>query len=185
MYNILPADRRWPGSASTGMTVMPAWQSQSAGDKVGIRVWRPVQPGCPVEKAMDAPRAAFVGLVNRFYSKLSVVGISLEGRVAANDCIEIRGPNTRFRQVVRSMEIERQRATSAGAGDDIGVAVILPASEAIGSTGSTGRTSGLSLCNPPFTGLNLPIWSQLTLSGRPADYSPGGAGRQAIGGSDR
>jgi GTPase len=104
-------------------------QSAQPGEQVGVRVWNPVATGDGVEKAMDADRAILVGEVSHFYSNLSVVGIMLENSLSIGDRVEIRGPNNRFVQTVRSIEVNHQRRNRAGAGDSIGLAVILQATE--------------------------------------------------------
>jgi hypothetical protein len=100
-----------------------------AGEQVGINIGAAVKPGSVVRKAMNADRALYVGTVSRFYSNLSVIGVHLDDTLAPGDSIEVRGPETSFVQTVRSIEIDRRRVVVTHAGQDVGIAAVLPARE--------------------------------------------------------
>jgi hypothetical protein len=101
----------------------------AAGEQVGINVGAVVKPGSMVEKAINADRALYVGTVSHFYSHLSVISVHLNDSLAPGDRIEVRGPQTRFVQTVRSIEIDRRPVIATRAGQHIGLAAILPARE--------------------------------------------------------
>jgi putative protease len=66
-----------------------------------------------------------VGLVTHFFPKISVAGISiLEGRLAVGDTVFITGHTTDLRQVIESMQIEREPVTEAEAGQEVGIHVV-------------------------------------------------------------
>jgi hypothetical protein len=104
-------------------------EKAAAGEQVGINVGAAVKLGSMVRKAVNADRALYVGTVSHFYSNLSVISVHLEDPLAPGDRIEIRGPETRFVQTVRSIEIDRRPVTAARAGQHIGLATVLPARE--------------------------------------------------------
>ncbi len=64
-----------------------------------------------------------IGTVIKFFSKISVAAIRLEGSLAVGDKIHIQGHTTDYTQEVESMQIENQNVTNAGPGADIGVKV--------------------------------------------------------------
>jgi hypothetical protein len=99
------------------------------GEQVGINIGAAVKPGNVVRKAMNTDRALYVGTVDHFYSNLSVIGVLLDRPLAAGDSVEVRGPETSFVQTVRSIEIDRRRVLVADAGQDVGIAAVLPARE--------------------------------------------------------
>lgn len=66
-----------------------------------------------------------VGLVTHFFPRISVAGISiLEGRLAVGDTVYITGHTTDLRQVIESMQIEREPVAEAEAGQEVGVHVV-------------------------------------------------------------
>ncbi|HOX34375.1 MAG TPA: hypothetical protein P5217_07230 [Methanoregulaceae archaeon] len=64
-----------------------------------------------------------VGRVTHYYPKVGVAVVVLEDHLAFGDMIHIRGPYEDFHQTVSSMEIDHEKITAAGKGDDIGVKV--------------------------------------------------------------
>ncbi len=64
-----------------------------------------------------------VGKVTHYYPKAGVAVVVLEDHLAFGDMIHIRGQNDDFHQTVSSMEIDHEKITEAGQGDDIGIKV--------------------------------------------------------------
>ncbi len=62
-----------------------------------------------------------VGKVIKYFSKISVAAIRLEGSLAVGDTIHIQGHTTDFTQEVGSMQIENKNVDTAGPGADVGV----------------------------------------------------------------
>ncbi|MGC8587183.1 MAG: hypothetical protein ACP5K9_02770 [Candidatus Micrarchaeia archaeon] len=62
-----------------------------------------------------------IGVVERFYDKLGVAAIRLEGELSIGDTIEIGDESASIRQKVESMQINRNDVQSAEAGDDVGI----------------------------------------------------------------
>ncbi len=64
-----------------------------------------------------------VGVVDKFYSKISVALVTLSDTLAVDDKIKIKGATTDFEQVVKSMQIEHESINSATKGQMIGLKV--------------------------------------------------------------
>jgi len=64
-----------------------------------------------------------VGTVIKYFSKISVAAIRMEGSLSVDDTIHIQGHTTDFSQKVGSMQIENENVEHAGPGDDIGIQV--------------------------------------------------------------
>jgi putative protease len=64
-----------------------------------------------------------VGVVDKYYSKISVALVTLSGDLAVGDKIQIKGATTDFEQVVKSMQIEHESINSAKKGQMIGLKV--------------------------------------------------------------
>ena len=64
-----------------------------------------------------------VGVVDKFYSKISVALVTLSDTLAVDDKIKIKGAKTDFEQVVKSMQIEHESINSATKGQMIGLKV--------------------------------------------------------------
>jgi translation elongation factor EF-1alpha len=64
-----------------------------------------------------------VGTIIKFFSKISVAAIKMEGTLNVGDTIHIQGHTTDFTQQVDSMQIENQSVDSAGPGADVGIKV--------------------------------------------------------------
>ncbi|KAA0011053.1 MAG: translation elongation factor-like protein [Thermoplasmata archaeon] len=65
-----------------------------------------------------------VGVVEHFFSKISVAAIKLTDVLRVGDKIRIKGATTDFEQVVESMEINRQKIEEGKPGDEIGIKVM-------------------------------------------------------------
>jgi len=64
-----------------------------------------------------------IGVVEHYYSKISVALIALSGDLNVGDKIRIKGAKTDFEQVVKSMQIEHESISSAKKGQKIGLKV--------------------------------------------------------------
>lgn len=64
-----------------------------------------------------------IGRVSHWYRKISVMGVTLTGRLAVGDTIHVKGHTTDFEQKVSSMQIWHQNVTEAGPGDQVGIKV--------------------------------------------------------------
>jgi putative protease len=64
-----------------------------------------------------------VGVVDKFYSKISVALVSLSDTLTVDDKIKIKGATTDFEQVVKSMQIEHESINSAKKGQMVGLKV--------------------------------------------------------------
>lgn len=64
-----------------------------------------------------------VGVVDKYYSKISVALVTLSDTLAVDDKIKIKGATTDFEQVVKSMQIEHESINSAKKGQMIGLKV--------------------------------------------------------------
>ncbi len=64
-----------------------------------------------------------IGKVTKYFSKISVAAIRLEGSLAVGDKIHIQGHTTDFTQEVGSMQIENQNVANAGPGAEVGIKV--------------------------------------------------------------
>lgn len=67
-----------------------------------------------------------IGHITHFYDRISVAVLSLTDRLNIRDKIVISGHSTDFVQEVTSMEIEHQKVTSVGPGDEVALKVIEP-----------------------------------------------------------
>ena len=67
-----------------------------------------------------------VGTVDRFFDRVGVAAIVLNGRIRVGDTIEILDGEERVRQRVESMQIDRKDVSEANAGDDIGIKTTVP-----------------------------------------------------------
>jgi translation initiation factor IF-2 len=64
-----------------------------------------------------------VGTIIKFFSKISVAAIKMEGTLNVGDTIHIQGHTTDFTQQVDSMQIENESVDSAGPGADVGIKI--------------------------------------------------------------
>jgi uncharacterized Zn finger protein len=67
-----------------------------------------------------------VGEVERFFSRVSVVAIRLNGELKIGDRIEMESEEGPVTVEVSSMQIDRKDVESAGAGDSVGIKVETP-----------------------------------------------------------
>jgi len=67
-----------------------------------------------------------IGHITHFYDRISVAVLSLTDRLNVRDKVVISGHSTDFVQEVTSMEIEHQKVTSVGPGDEVALKVIEP-----------------------------------------------------------
>ncbi len=64
-----------------------------------------------------------IGRVDRYFRKVGVAALELDGALSVGDRIKIVGATTDFEIVVESMQIELESVEHAGAGDDVGIKV--------------------------------------------------------------
>ena len=64
-----------------------------------------------------------VGHVTHYYSRLGVAVLDLADSIRQGDVLHILGSTTDLRQVVRSMEIEHERVTEVGPGQEVALEV--------------------------------------------------------------
>ena len=64
-----------------------------------------------------------VGAVTRYFSGISVAGITLTDTLCEGDTIHVVGHTTDFTQEVHSMQLENEPITEAQAGQEIGLKV--------------------------------------------------------------
>jgi translation elongation factor EF-1alpha len=69
----------------------------------------------------EQPVEELVGRVSHWYDKISVMGVTLTGRLAVGDTIRVRGHTTDFTQRVTSMQAWHQDIAEAGPGDQVGI----------------------------------------------------------------
>lgn len=64
-----------------------------------------------------------VGLVEKFFSHVSVAAIKVARKISVGDTLHFKGHTTDFTQPIDSMEIEHEKVEVAKKGDDIGIKV--------------------------------------------------------------
>ncbi len=67
-----------------------------------------------------------IGVVDHFFSKISVGIIKLSGALKVGDTIHIQGKQADFSQEIKSMRIEFDNVTEAKEGDKVGIKVSQP-----------------------------------------------------------
>ncbi|MBU1112513.1 MAG: hypothetical protein KKH93_01385 [Candidatus Omnitrophica bacterium] len=67
-----------------------------------------------------------IGVVDHFFSKISVGIIKLSGALKVGDTIHFKGKQADFSQTIESMRIEFDNVTEAKAGDKVGIKVSQP-----------------------------------------------------------
>jgi len=76
------------------------------------------------EDKMEEPLGEEIGMVFKYFSKVGVAAINItSGSLKVGDTIRIKGSTTDFQQQVDSMEIDRQKVETVGAGQSIGIKV--------------------------------------------------------------
>jgi translation elongation factor EF-1alpha len=79
--------------------------------------------GVELQKGGEEMEEKKVGEVIKFFGKIGVAAIRLEGSLKVGDQIHFTGHTTDFSQAVDSMQIENKDVQEAGPGADIGVKV--------------------------------------------------------------
>jgi translation elongation factor EF-Tu-like GTPase len=64
-----------------------------------------------------------IGLVTRYFHKIGVAAIKLEGTLTVGDSIRIKGATTDFEMEVASMQIDRKEIESGQKGQEIAIKV--------------------------------------------------------------
>jgi len=64
-----------------------------------------------------------IGLVNHYFSHLSVAAVTLNAPLAVGERIHIRGRTTDVEQTVDSMQVDHKAVESAKPGDDVAIKV--------------------------------------------------------------
>ena len=67
-----------------------------------------------------------IGTITHFYNRISVAVLSLTDPLELGDSVHIFGHSTDFEQNVTSMEIEHEKVTSVGPGDEVALKVSEP-----------------------------------------------------------
>jgi len=67
-----------------------------------------------------------IGYVTHFYNRISVAVLSLTSHLELGDKVHFLGHTTDFEQNVSSMEIEHNKVTTVGPGDEVALKVIEP-----------------------------------------------------------
>ncbi|MHA1908517.1 MAG: translation elongation factor-like protein [Candidatus Thorarchaeota archaeon] len=64
-----------------------------------------------------------IGVVTRYFGKISVAAIMLEETLKVGDTISIEGSTTNFQQKIDSMQVDRNEIEEAGSGQEIAIKV--------------------------------------------------------------
>ncbi len=70
------------------------------------------------------PGETMVGIVDDFYSHLSVITLTLQSPLKVGDKIHVRGHTTDMTEILESMQINHVPVTSAKVGDPIGIKAV-------------------------------------------------------------
>jgi len=65
-----------------------------------------------------------IGKVTHYFGRLGVAAVKLTGQLAVGDLIHVKGHTTDFSQAIDSLEVEHQRVSTAGLGDEVAFKVI-------------------------------------------------------------
>jgi translation elongation factor EF-1alpha len=60
-----------------------------------------------------------IGKVTHYFGQIGVAAVQLTGPLAVGDQIHVKGHTTDFSQTIDSLEIEHQKVSQAGPGDDV------------------------------------------------------------------
>ncbi len=60
-----------------------------------------------------------VGRVTHYFGQLSVAAVQLTGPLAIGDQVHVKGHTTDFSQKIDSLEVEHQKVSKAGPGDNV------------------------------------------------------------------
>ena len=77
----------------------------------------------PARKPQEKIKEKEIGRVTHYFRKISVGAIELKAGLNIGDKIHIKGAHDDFKQIVKSMQINRQNVSSANEGDEIGIKV--------------------------------------------------------------
>ena len=64
-----------------------------------------------------------IGVINEFFARINVAGVSLNDTMRVGDTIHIKGHTTDLEQSVDSMQIEHEQVQEAKAGQAVGIRV--------------------------------------------------------------
>lgn len=64
-----------------------------------------------------------IGVVTRYFHKISVAAIMLEDELNVGDTISIEGTTTNFEQKIDSMQVDRETIETGAAGQEIAIKV--------------------------------------------------------------
>ncbi len=82
------------------------------------------ESGVKVEEGSEGESDEAIGKVFKYFSKVEVAAINItSGSLKVGDSIRIKGATTDITMQIDSMEIDRQKVESVGAGDSIGIKV--------------------------------------------------------------
>jgi translation elongation factor EF-Tu-like GTPase len=76
-----------------------------------------------MEEISPTEEGKLVGKVTHYFSNIGVAVIELSDSLKIGDTIRIAGGETDFKQVVESMEVERQKVNEGKPGDSVGLKV--------------------------------------------------------------
>ncbi len=93
--------------------------SKSKQSKGKAKSLQPLAPKPP--KAL--PGEKFVGKVEDFFGKISVIALTLKESLAVGDAIHVLGHTTDYTEEVKSMQINHQPVKAAKKGDSVGIKV--------------------------------------------------------------
>ncbi|MBK8574328.1 MAG: hypothetical protein IPN90_01160 [Elusimicrobia bacterium] len=80
------------------------------------------EPPLPWRHAL--PGETMVGVVDDYYSHLSVITLTLQSPLKVGDKIHVRGHTTDMTEILESMQINHVPVTSAKIGDPIGIKAV-------------------------------------------------------------
>ena len=64
-----------------------------------------------------------IGVINEFFARINVAGVSLNDTMRVGDTIHIKGHTTDLEQPIDSMQIEHEQVQEAKAGQAVGIRV--------------------------------------------------------------
>ena len=64
-----------------------------------------------------------LGVVSNYFEHVNAAAIKLKGKLKIGDKIRIKGGETDFEQVVKSMQIDRKDVKEAKSGDEVGIII--------------------------------------------------------------
>ena len=100
----------------------PAKGTKSAKTSKIVKPARAPQPLAP-KPPKAAPGEKFLGEVEDYFGKISVIALTVKEAVNVGDTIHVLGHTTDFTQVVQSMQIEHKAVKSAKKKDGVGILV--------------------------------------------------------------